>query len=99
MNEGGLYGERLGWHLPGFDTSSWEDASPTTDGVQGAAIRWFTTTFSLSIDSDLDVPVGIEVGAPKGTIARMLLFVNGYQYGKYVPHIGPQVCYGCTTCM
>ncbi|CAN9306741.1 unnamed protein product [Alternaria alternata] len=90
MNEGGLYGERLGWHLPGFDTSSWEDASPTTDGVQGAAIRWFTTTFSLSIDSDLDVPVGIEVGAPKGTIARMLLFVNGYQYGKYVPHIGPQ---------
>ncbi|KAG9192314.1 beta-galactosidase [Alternaria panax] len=90
MNEGGLYGERLGWHLPGFDTSSWEDASPTTDGVHGAAIRWFTTTFSLSIDPDLDVPIGIEVGAPKGTVARVLLFVNGYQYGKYVPHIGPQ---------
>ncbi|KAI4711240.1 hypothetical protein J4E89_003805 [Alternaria sp. Ai002NY15] len=93
MNEGGLYGERLGWHIPGFDTSSWEDASPTADGVQGAGIRWFTTTFSLSVDSDLDVPIGIELGAPKGTIARMLLFVNGYQYGKYVPHIGPQTRY------
>jgi len=90
MNEGGLYGERLGWHLPGFDTSAWESASPVTDGVKGAGIRWFTTSFSLAVDGDLDVPVGIELGAAKGTVARVLIFVNGYQYGKYVPHIGPQ---------
>jgi hypothetical protein len=90
MNEGGLHGERLGWHLPGFDTSSWSSASPVTSGVNGAGIRWFTTTFSLDIDSDLDVPIGVELGAPAGTVARVLLFVNGYQYGKYVPHIGPQ---------
>ncbi|KAF1951789.1 hypothetical protein CC80DRAFT_597237 [Byssothecium circinans] len=90
MNEGGLYGERLGWHLPGFDTSAWESASPVTDGINGAGIRWFTTTFNLGIDEDLDVPLGIEVGAIEGTVARVLLFVNGYQYGKYLPHIGPQ---------
>lgn len=90
MNEGGLHGERLGWHLPGFDTSSWESGSPTEDGVSGTGIRWFTTTFSLSVDADLDVPIGFELGAPEGTTARMLFFVNGYQYGKYVPHIGPQ---------
>jgi len=90
MNEGGLYGERLGWHLPGFDTSSWDSANPVTDGVQGAGIRWFTTTFDLEIDEDLDVPIGIEVGAPADTVARVLLFVNGYQYGKFIPHIGPQ---------
>ncbi|EFQ85763.1 hypothetical protein PTT_19185 [Pyrenophora teres f. teres 0-1] len=90
MNEGGLYGERLGWHLPGFDTSGWQSASPVTDGVKGAGIRWFTTSFSLNIDKDLDVPVGIELGAVKGTVARVLIFVNGYQYGKYLPHIGPQ---------
>lgn len=77
MNEGGLYGERLGWHLPGFDTSKWEKASPTDDGVKGSGIRWFTTNFDLSIDDDLDVPLGIEVGAAKGTVARILLFVNG----------------------
>lgn len=77
MNEGGLYGERLGWHLPGFDTSSWQQASPVVDGVKGAGIRWFTTSFDLSIDQDLDVPIGIEVGAPQGTVARILLFVNG----------------------
>lgn len=90
MNEGGLYGERLGWHLPGFDTSKWAKASPVTDGVKGAGIKWFTTTFKLDIDRDLDVPLGIEVDAPAGTVARVLLFVNGYQYGKFVPHIGPQ---------
>jgi len=77
MNEGGLYGERLGWHLPGFETGTWESASPSEDGVQGAGIRWFTTTFDLNIDEDLDVPIGVELGAATGTIARVLLFVNG----------------------
>ncbi|KAJ4326451.1 hypothetical protein N0V94_000126 [Neodidymelliopsis sp. IMI 364377] len=90
LNEGGLYGERLGWHLPGFDTENWESASPIENGVEGAGIRWFTTTFDLSIDKDLDVPIGIELGAADGTVARVQLYVNGYQYGKYFPHIGPQ---------
>ncbi|KAF2641762.1 hypothetical protein P280DRAFT_448976 [Massarina eburnea CBS 473.64] len=90
MNEGGLYGERLGWHLPGFDTSDWEMANPGTEGITGTGIRWFTTTFDLDVDEDLDVPLGIEVGAAGGTVARVLLYVNGYQYGKYLPHIGPQ---------
>ncbi|KAF2704979.1 glycoside hydrolase family 35 protein [Pleomassaria siparia CBS 279.74] len=90
MNEGGLYGERLGWHLPGFDTTAWEQGSPVTDGVEGAGIKFFTTTFNLDMDADLDVPLGVELAAPAGTVARVLLFVNGYQYGKFLPHIGPQ---------
>ncbi|KAF2255109.1 glycoside hydrolase family 35 protein [Trematosphaeria pertusa] len=90
MNEGGLYGERLGWHLPGFGTTNWEKASPVDKGVQGPGIRWFSTTFDLDIDEDLDVPLGVELGASEGTIARVLLYVNGYQYGKFLPHIGPQ---------
>lgn len=77
LNEGGLYGERLGWHLPGFDTGSWSSASPTKDGVQKAGIRWFTTTFDLNIDEDLDVPIGVEFGAASGTVARIQLYVNG----------------------
>lgn len=77
LNEGGLYGERLGWHLPGFSTESWQSASPVQDGVQGAGIKWFTTTFDLNIDRDLDVPIGVEFGAAAGTIARVQLYVNG----------------------
>ncbi|KAF2840093.1 glycoside hydrolase family 35 protein [Patellaria atrata CBS 101060] len=92
MNEGGLYGERLGWHLPGFNTSGWESESPL-QGLSGPGIRWYTTTFELNIDEDLDVPLGIELSALKGTVARVQIFVNGYQYGKYVPHIGPQTTF------
>ena len=77
LNEGGLYGERLGWHLPGFDTESWEHSSPLEDGIKKAGIKWFTTTFALQIDKDLDVPIGVELGAPAGTIARVQLYVNG----------------------
>lgn len=77
LNEGGLYGERLGWHLPGFDTASWESASPTEDGVEGAGIKWYTTNFDLNIDKDLDVPIGVEFGAAAGTVARVQFYING----------------------
>ncbi|KAF2233323.1 glycoside hydrolase family 35 protein [Viridothelium virens] len=89
MNEGGLYGERLGWHLPGFDTSGWEMGSPM-EGLNASGVAWYVTTFELDIDEDLDVPLGIELDAPNGTTARVMIFMNGYQYGKYVPQIGPQ---------
>ncbi|KAK0448411.1 glycoside hydrolase family 35 protein [Desarmillaria tabescens] len=45
FNEGGLYGERKGWHLPGFDTSSWE------------ALASFVRTFDLHIPEGFD-PLG-----------------------------------------
>jgi hypothetical protein len=76
MNEGGLYGERMGWHLPGFDTSSWKKGSPG-EGRNGSGVAWYTTTFTLDIDVGLDVPIGVEFSAPQGTIARVQLFVNG----------------------
>jgi hypothetical protein len=89
MNEGGLYGERLGWHLPGFDTSKWTSASPL-QGLDKAGVAFYVTKFKLDVDRGLDVPIGIELSAPQGTVARVMFFINGYQYGKYVPHIGPQ---------
>ncbi|KAF2763002.1 beta-galactosidase precursor, partial [Pseudovirgaria hyperparasitica] len=89
MNEGGLYGERKGWHLPGFNTTTWASGSPVT-GLSTAGIAWYSTTFHLDIPSDMDVPLGIALTAPASTLARVQLFVNGYQYGHYVPHIGPQ---------
>lgn len=89
VNEGGLYGERLGWHLPGFDASKWKSGSPM-DGVSGAGVNWYIADAPLDIDTDLDVPVGIEFSSANGTVASVQLFVNGYQYGKYLPQIGPQ---------
>ncbi|PYH32129.1 glycoside hydrolase family 35 protein [Aspergillus neoniger CBS 115656] len=93
MNEGGLYAERLGWFLPGFpasDDTEFSSTSSPLDGIKQSGVRFYVTTFNLDIDSDLDAPIGVSLSAPNGTIARVMIWVNGYQYGKYVPHIGPQ---------
>jgi hypothetical protein len=95
MNEGGLFAERMGWFLPGFspsNSSAWTASSPL-DGLSGAGVRFYRTTFRLGLDEDLDVPLGIELGATAGTAARVTLWVNGWQYGRYVPHIGPQTVF------
>ncbi|KAK5113782.1 hypothetical protein LTR62_003166 [Meristemomyces frigidus] len=91
MNEDGLYGTRLGWHLPGFEpsVSEWKSGSPY-EGLNKSGINWYHTTFQLGIDADLDVPLGIELDAPARTEASVQIYVNGYQYGKFIPQIGPQ---------
>ncbi|GAB1726245.1 hypothetical protein NU195Hw_g5330t1 [Hortaea werneckii] len=91
LNEDGIHGTRLGWHLPGFDPTgdAWSEGSPL-DGLNSSGISWYITHFNLDIDEDLDVPLGIEFGAPEDTFASVNLYVNGYQYGKYIPQIGPQ---------
>ncbi|EKG12060.1 Glycoside hydrolase family 35 [Macrophomina phaseolina MS6] len=76
MNEGGLHGERLGWHLPGFDTAQWEEGDPL-EGFKGAGIKWYRTEFDLDVDEDLDAPIGLEVSIPDGTVARVQIFING----------------------
>lgn len=91
LNEDGIHGTRVGWHLPGFEPTSvaWSEGSPL-DGLNSSGISWYITHFDLDIDEDLDVPLGIEFGAPEDTFASVNLYVNGYQYGKYIPQIGPQ---------
>ncbi|KAH6717456.1 beta-galactosidase, domain 2-domain-containing protein [Leptodontidium sp. MPI-SDFR-AT-0119] len=69
--------------------STFNLSSPAV-GLASSGIRFYTTTVHLNIDSDLDVPLGIELTAPAGTVARVMIWINSYQYGKYVPHIGPQ---------
>ena len=78
MNEGGLYGERVGWHLPSFKPpdSTFDRSSPFT-GLDSSGIRFYLTTFKLNIDNDLDVPLGIQVSldsriafGPSGAFGR-----------------------------
>jgi hypothetical protein len=78
MNEGGLFSERMGWHLPGFDDSAWKSEGPVNMGLKKAGVHFYRTTFSLAIKEDLDVPLGIEILSARGTVARVQLFVNGY---------------------
>ncbi|KAF8074062.1 glycoside hydrolase family 35 protein [Lyophyllum atratum] len=91
FNEGGLFGERKGWHLPKFDTSKWA----SRDLVQGlpnsaAGVGFFSTTFKLNIPKGFDVPMSFTFQEPLGQPYRALLFVNGWNMGKRVGNLGPQ---------
>lgn len=91
MNEGGTYAERMGWHLPGFQPDkSWDTTLAPTDGVSGASGRFYITDFTLDIDDGLDVPIGLKVNASASVPAVVYIWLNGYLFGHYLPHIGPQ---------
>jgi len=91
MNEGGLFGERQGWHLPGFPTDGW----PLRDLSQGlpnnaAGVGFFISTFNLNIPQGLDVMMSFTFEEPLGQPYRAILFVNGWMMGKRVGNLGPQ---------
>ncbi|KZT69507.1 glycoside hydrolase family 35 protein [Daedalea quercina L-15889] len=90
LNEGGLYGERQGWHLPGYDTSNWT-ARELSEGLPsgGPGVGFFVTTFDLSIPEETDTLLSFQFDTTNQTY-RALLYVNGWQYGKRVANIGPQ---------
>ncbi|KAJ7069720.1 glycoside hydrolase family 35 protein, partial [Mycena amicta] len=90
--EGGLHAERLGWHLPGFDDSAWEARAPSK-GVNNGTIAFFRTTSTLAVPEGYDVSLQFILSSPPGSILRARLYVNGYQYGRYVPQIGNQVAF------
>ncbi|KAK0564485.1 hypothetical protein OC844_001686 [Tilletia horrida] len=108
LNEGGLFAERQGWHLPGFNGSdSWERRAPTegigrgwTRGTPG--IGFFRTELALDVPeretSDISLAFVLPPIIKRGSRSeearrptyRALLYVNGWQFGKYVPALGPQ---------
>ncbi|KAJ6552812.1 glycoside hydrolase family 35 protein [Mycena capillaripes] len=91
FNEGGLFGERKGWHLPGFDTSSWVSRDLST-GLPGgtAGVGFFVTTFQLNIPAGIDAFFSFTFEEPLGQDYRVYLFVNGWMMGKRVANLGPQ---------
>ncbi|KAF9220869.1 glycoside hydrolase family 35 protein [Gyrodon lividus] len=90
LNEGGLYGERVGWHLPGYDTSSWVSRD-LSEGLPDAAagVGFFVTTFDLNIPEGFDVPMSFTFDQSSQPY-RAQLYVNGWMMGKRVANLGPQ---------
>jgi hypothetical protein len=88
LNEGGLFGERAGWHLPGFDTSSWVERDISAGLPDGAAgVGFFVTTFPLDIPAGFDVMLSFTFDESSQPY-RALLFVNGWMMGKRVANLG-----------
>lgn len=90
--EGGLHAERVGWHLPGFDDSNWASGSPS-EGVNNATIGFFRTISKLDLAEGYDGALALVLDSPEGSVLRAQLYVNGYQYGKFVPHVGNQITF------
>ncbi|QOY96079.1 beta-galactosidase [Massilia sp. UMI-21] len=93
MNNGGLYGERRGWHLPGAAPQGWK-AARTTDAPPAAGTYWLRTSFRLDLPRGHDVQLGLafgDTGKPRSEREnRALIFVNGWNMGQFIAHIGPQ---------
>ncbi|KAH9208651.1 glycoside hydrolase superfamily [Leptodontidium sp. 2 PMI_412] len=93
LNEGGLYAERQGFHQPGAPTTDWPAGSPFT-GISSAGIAFYQTSFKLDLPSHYDIPLSFRFG--NTTIADTtsnylaILYVNGWQFGKYINNLGPQ---------
>lgn len=92
-NNGGLYGERLGWHLPGFYDGGWSKANvPAAEIKPGTT--WYRTSFDLDVPKGQDATIGVAFGdtdTPRSPGRyRVLLFVNGWHMGQFIANVGPQ---------
>lgn len=101
LNEGGLWAERQGYHLPGAPISNWTSSSGPTDGLSSAGVGFYAANIPLNIPLGWDVPLSFTFtnstsSSDSGSMApayRVQLYVNGYQFGKYVNNIGPQTSF------
>ncbi|CAE6472777.1 unnamed protein product [Rhizoctonia solani] len=94
LNQGGLYVERIGAIYPKYSTSSWNTTgcSPFT-GISKAGITAYKTKFSLNIDQNTDVPVAFKFERTPTSNYRVMLYVNGWQFGRFTSNFGPQTVY------
>ncbi|MEO8777452.1 MAG: beta galactosidase jelly roll domain-containing protein, partial [Rhodanobacter sp.] len=89
MNNGGLYGERTGWSLPGYSDQDWGMTTlPRTTSRPG--VDWYRTTFALDVPTGQDVPIGLKIQDDPSRHYRVLIFINGWQVGRYINATGPQ---------
>lgn len=101
LNEGGLHGERLGWHLPRFPDQKWERGAPDTGFTEEGGLRFYRTVVDLDLPRGVDVSLGFELSSGfdnGGGKVRAQLYVNGYLFGKYIPHIGNQIVFPGMLC-
>jgi hypothetical protein len=93
LNDGGLYGERAGWHLPGAPAQGWTKAH-IGDAPPGPGTYWLRTQVKLDLPRGHDVQLGLAFGDASRPRSdrdnRALIFVNGWNMGQFIADVGPQ---------
>ncbi|KAG8680419.1 hypothetical protein FRC11_002521, partial [Ceratobasidium sp. 423] len=99
LNQGGLYVERIGATYPNYSIpSSWnssksdESCTPFA-GISKAGITAYKTKFTLDINEYADVPLAFKFERTPTSNYRVMLYVNGWQYGRFISNFGPQTVY------
>ncbi|KAG8685784.1 hypothetical protein FRC08_012917 [Ceratobasidium sp. 394] len=99
LNAGGLYVERIGAIYPNYEfTSAWNssktDASCTPfAGIGKAGVKAYKTKFTLNIDKATDAPIAFKFERTPSSNYRVMLYVNGWQFGRFTSNFGPQTVY------
>ena len=93
LNEGGLFFERQGYHQPSppVDSAPFSKGSPLT-GFDHAGVTFYTAKLTLDLPTpQYDIPLSLvfDNGTRTGDY-RAMVYVNGFQFGKYISNIGPQ---------
>jgi beta-galactosidase GanA len=89
LANGGLYGERAGWSLPGYPDGGWDTTTlPATDTRPG--VSWYRTDVTLDLPRGQDTSLGLTFADDAARKYRATIFVNGWQVGNYVNYLGPQ---------
>jgi beta-galactosidase len=96
MNNGGLYGEREGWSLPGYPDQAWQSVSLPRH-ASGPGVDWYRTHFALDLPPGQDVPIALRIDDATPRHYRVLIFVNGWQLGRYIKGVGPQHVFSLPT--
>ena len=93
-NNGGLGGEKAGFHMPGFDDSKWAKA----DNLHSpAGVTWYRARVKLNLPANQDTAFRLDINSSRfsslGDRAQATLFVNGWNTGVYIGDRGPQTSF------
>jgi len=98
LNEGGLFAERQGFTQPFPPSQNWTTSSPLS-GIPEAGVAFYAAELPLDLPIGYDIPLSFVIA--NTTIAngtgpedfRAQIWVNGWQFGKYVNSVGPQTTF------
>ncbi len=93
-NNGGLGGEKAGFHMPSFDDSKWAKA----DNLHSpAGVTWYRARVKLNLPANQDTAFRLDINSSRfsslGDHAQATLFVNGWNTGVYIGDRGPQTSF------
>ncbi|GAB1521035.1 hypothetical protein RhiTH_004126 [Rhizoctonia solani] len=96
MNQRELYTERIGAIYTNYSTTSWNSTgcSPSAGiTLDRAGTTAYKTKLTLDIDKHADVPLAFRFERTLGKSYRVMVYVNEWQFGKFVSNFGPQTVY------